>query len=468
MTAPCSPAAAAPDAALLAVIVRCAQEQGTDCHAVGGYVRDRLLGRVAPDLDLVVPGDPVPLARRLARELGGPCVVLDAEHGIARVLGPGGVTVDLARAQAPTLVEDLRSRDLTINAMALPLVVDGVACEAPALVDPTGGQADLAAGVIRAIAAENLVADPVRLLRVFRFAAQLDFAIAPLTLDWLEMFRRRLLEAPGERVHVELFKILALPRAQRWVERLFGVGYLDVLFPELPMLRRVPPAPGSGLDGVARALEHHRAVAELLRGLEVLLPELAVPLGVHLGLELGQGVRRRELLQLAALLHEVGEPFGMAFDADGTRTFAPHAAESGRRLEAIARRLKLSAPARTLLGTVGRLQHEPLTLDVSDPVATHHFFRAAGAASPEVLLLARAVDPEAAERVDALLAAYHRPGREPVRLLDGQEVMAELGLAPGPGVGQWLEELLAAQLRGQVTTRGEAIAWLRRRHEERG
>lgn len=456
------------DPALLEAVRARALERGTDCYAVGGYVRDRLLGRPAFDLDLVVPTDPEPLGRDLARMWGGHCVVLDAGHGIVRVALGAGRNVDLARFQAPRLEDDLRLRDLALNAIALPLVVAGAIAPLEPI-DPTGGCSDLEKRVVRAIAAENLLADPVRFLRIFRFAAQLDFAIEDRTLEWAEMYRRRILEAPAERTSAEFFKIVGLKASFRWIERLFGVGYLDILFPELPMLRRVPPEPGECLDGVALGLEAYRRLEDLLADPEAVFPRQAPRLGATLHAAMGQDLTREQLLKLAALLHAVGKPFVMTHEPDGRRDFPEHVPESARRLETIARRLKLSARARVELGLLAKAQQLPWELDPADPVDCYRLFQVTGASTWAAVLLAwalRAAHGHAVptEHLASFVEAYLRPDRawvDPPRWLDGRALMQALSLPAGPQVGQLLEALLVAQLRGEIHSRDEALAWAR-------
>ncbi|MEA5411479.1 hypothetical protein VB737_06855, partial [Synechococcus sp. BA-120 BA3] len=155
---------------------------------VGGAVRDGLLGRLTPrpDLDLVVPVDAIDLARRLGRQLGGSCVVLDQERSIARLVLQGW-TIDLARCAGEDLAADLTRRDFTANAIALPL--EGAASTGPGsaadlrLIDPCGGLPDLAASRLVAISEANLLDDPLRLLRGVRLACELAFRIAPATWE---------------------------------------------------------------------------------------------------------------------------------------------------------------------------------------------------------------------------------------------------------------------------------------------
>ena len=188
---------------------------------VGGAVRDALLGRLAPrpDLDLVVPGDAVELARSLARQLGGAVVVLDQERSIARLVLHGW-TIDLARCLGANLRDDLLRRDYSANAIALPLpAARRVPSAAPDLngdlLDPSGGLADLAAGQLRAISEANLLDDPLRLLRGMRLACELGFRLEATTAAWIRQHHHQLQTVAGERILAELERLAAAPMVAR-------------------------------------------------------------------------------------------------------------------------------------------------------------------------------------------------------------------------------------------------------------
>src|SRR5438477_237899 len=137
---------------------------------VGGAVRDTVLGRAVADVDVAVPSGALDLARRCAERLGGTCVVLDAERGAARVVTDGGLTLDLTDFRAPSLEGDLAARDFTVDALAVPLA-PLLAQGRAAIVDPTGGLADLKARRIRPAGAGVLHDDPLRALRGVRLDA---------------------------------------------------------------------------------------------------------------------------------------------------------------------------------------------------------------------------------------------------------------------------------------------------------
>ena len=193
--------------------------QGTTL--VGGAVRDALLNRLGPrpDLDLVVSGDAIGFARAASRRWGGTCVVLDADHGIARLVIQGW-TIDLATQEGGSLEADLGRRDYTVNAIALPLE------EGASLVDPTGGLDHLQRGQLVAVQEANLVADPLRLLRGLRLATELGFALEPQTQVWIERHAALLGSVAGERVLAELEKLAAAPEGHRGLQACQAMGLL--------------------------------------------------------------------------------------------------------------------------------------------------------------------------------------------------------------------------------------------------
>src|SRR5438874_2531490 len=145
---------------------------------VGGAVRDTVLGRAVADVDVAVPSGALDLARRCAERLAGTCVVLDAERGAARVVTDGGLTLDLTDFRAPSLEGDLAARDFTVDALAVPLAPLLERGRA-AILDPTGGLADLKARRLRPAGPGVLDDDPLRALRGVRLEATLGLRLTP-------------------------------------------------------------------------------------------------------------------------------------------------------------------------------------------------------------------------------------------------------------------------------------------------
>jgi tRNA nucleotidyltransferase (CCA-adding enzyme) len=213
-------------------------------YLVGGSVRDLLLGRACPDLDLVVEGDEAAtFARSLAAELGAGV----AEHAafLTAVLTlPDGLVIDVATARSETyaapaalpqvrpasLAADLRRRDFTINAIALDLLA-----EPPRLVDPLGGAADLATGRLRVLHARSFVDDPTRILRGLRLEQRLGLRLDEQGegLARAAMGAGVLARLSGSRLRDELERLLAEPGPEASLERLDALGVLAAVHPGL-------------------------------------------------------------------------------------------------------------------------------------------------------------------------------------------------------------------------------------------
>jgi tRNA nucleotidyltransferase (CCA-adding enzyme) len=366
---------------------------------VGGAVRDALLGRLAaqPDLDLVVEGDAVALARTLTKRQGGSVVVLDAERSIARLV-VGGWTVDLARRSGGSLEEDLLRRDYGANAIALELPAEG---KPPTLRDPSGGLADLAAGELRALGETNLLEDPLRLLRGLRLACELGFRIEATTWGWILQHHWSLASVAGERVLAELERMATAAAG--------GVGLARVLEADLLAGWGQPAGPGSeaeqaslmGLDGAAAAERQLRpdeaATALPLARLATLLE----------GPTLERLRSSRRLQQRCGRLRQWWQRLA---DDDGD----PEGLTEAERVR-LQRDLEGDLPALALL----------CRADWAQPA------------------LERWRDP-----ADPL---FH-----PRAPLDGASLQAALGLAPGPRLGQLLDHLTQERAFGRLPVRPEA------------
>jgi tRNA nucleotidyltransferase (CCA-adding enzyme) len=262
---------------------------------VGGAVRDALLGRLAPrpDLDLVVQGDAVELARSLARRLGGAVVVLDQERSIARLVLHGW-TIDLARCLGANLHDDLLRRDYSANAIALPLPAAPSAASAlPApnrdLLDPSGGLADLAAGQLRAISEANLLDDPLRLLRGMRLACELGFRLEATTAAWIRQHHHQLQTVAGERILAELERLAAAPDGGAGLALTVESGLLEGWRGgKAPQDTASHPGDGGLLASLGRLTPEEAAA----RGLSPAETEQALPLARLAAVLAGEGLER--------------------------------------------------------------------------------------------------------------------------------------------------------------------------------
>ena len=494
-------------------------------YLTGGAVRDWLAGKLSRDLDFTLPAGAGNLARRLASRLGAAFVALDSEHDVARVVWRD-LQLDFAgfREGTTTIAEDLGKRDFTINALALPLELAGGQCrQGSDLLDPTNGLADLRAGIIRATNPEVFEADPLRLVRAYRFFAALE----PLAAAYVPFTRRA--GAPGERlpapqaeregfadtaaagpgtgmqldpatealitqgvaahllakvaverVRMELDLLLGASRAAPALQAMAAAGLLFQVLPEL--------APAAGLEQPA---SHHLDVAgHCIETLACLGPVLADPEKYFPGHGRQMQVwfndpgypHRRLTLFWAALLHDLGKPAACDLRA-GRITFHNHDRIGAEQCRLLARRLKFSRERSALLARLVAHHMWPFHLSNArlrqgiTPKACWRLLRAVGADLPALFLLAMADSlagrgPGKPPAMEDNLAALYTQVREvaasrvePVLLspplLNGHDLQRDLGLTPGPLFKKILLALERATVSGEVSDRRQALNWVR-------
>ncbi len=235
-------------AAPLPAAVAAALGGGEGVWIAGGAVRDAALGREVADLDLAVAADPGAVAKALGRELGEHAFELSAEFGTWRVVAGDGRQIDITVLRGETIEADLAARDFTVGAVAVPLA-GGEA------IDPTGGLADLERGVLRAVGSRSFAADPLRLLRAARLAAELNLMIDPDTVALAHDAAARAAEPAGERQLAELRQLLGGPDPMRGLELLDELHLTAVVLPELEGTKGVEQGPNHHLDVHGHTLE---------------------------------------------------------------------------------------------------------------------------------------------------------------------------------------------------------------------
>ncbi|HEV8310082.1 MAG TPA: HD domain-containing protein [Methylomirabilota bacterium] len=448
---------------------------------VGGAVRDALRGAPAPveDLDIALPAGSLAAARRLADRLGAAFVPLGEPHGMARVVvrTPTPALIDLADFRGPSLEADLTGRDVTVDALAVPL--DALLGGRAPVIDPTGGLGDLAARRLRACGPTAFADDPVRVLRLLRLAHALGFAVEPETERLARAAVAGLAAVAAERVRDEVTRWLRLPDTTAVLRDAEAWSVLFTLLPEaVPMRATTQSAPHrfTVWEHSVRALG---ALEALLADLALLVPHHS-RVAAHFGESLGSGLTRREVLKLAVLLHDVAKPETRSVDPDGRVRFSGHDRLGAERAAAIAARWRWPGPAARVLERLVRQHLRPMHLGMLAEIsrrARYRFFRDLGDEVSDLVCLtiadAAATDdrpPAAVYRgatralLDSLLTGQVEAAEEAAEppLVRGGDVMAAFGLAAGPEVGRLLARVREAQALGLVRTREEALDWLAR------
>ncbi len=410
-----------------------AAELHIKAYLVGGGIRDILLGREAKDLDFALDAGFEELPRRFAQEIGGSFFWLDEERRQARVVQKGGelgIIFDFAPLRGATIIEDLLARDFTINAIAIP--IGSVTTE---IIDPLDGRGDLANRLIRACTERTFTDDPLRLLRAFRFAASLGFAIEDSTRRWMGGKENLLERVAVERIRDEIMQTLAVPVSAPSLAGLHQEGLL-------PVVLSFPDEKGS--EEFNRRLVALAAFERLYGGLEILFDGDAEWVRTALAVEVEGGISLLALAKLAAFLGR----------DDGAET-----------VPALTKNLRLGRRATRVLGLLLPRLFPVLGIIEQKPTgrAMYRFFRDREPAGLAVLLLALARDDLPLPFCRDLLR-YLRDEYDPVAkefLLSGDEVMELLGIGQGPEVGMVRELLRVAESTGTVSTREEARSFIK-------
>ncbi len=399
---------------------------------MGGAVRDLLLGRRPLDLDFAAL-DPQKAAEEARARYGGTLFPLDPERGHYRLVA-GALTLDFTPLEG-SLEEDLKRRDYRVNAL---LWLKGKVFGLP------GAEEDLRRRLLVPVREENLYADPLRSLRGVRLAATLGLGLPQKTREALARHARFLRENPSalparERVREELERLLLCQRAPFGLHLLERTGLLGVYLPELTLLV------GLHQGGVHHlpAWEHTLSV---LFHLLWLFPE--APLEAR----------------LAALYHDAGKPLTRRYDPEvGRYRFLGHAEVGAEMAKAALSWLRFP---KEVVERAAHLVRRHMDRLPEEPKALRRFYFKRKDLLPALPYL-MAADRLSARGVEAeawgVLEAYREALKEPLPerpLLSGEEVMALLGLKPGPLVGEALKALLEAQAEGSVKTQEEALRFL--------
>ncbi|MGI2335924.1 MAG: HD domain-containing protein [Dehalogenimonas sp.] len=493
MTEPMSPdivVPSAPQRAFIAAAAETAASLNTPAAVVGGFLRDTLLGRPSPDLDLAVFGDTGLLARHLAKSFNGTAFTLSHDTGMFRVSLPPGSAfeqIDLGTA-AGTLEADLKRRDFTADALGAWLSDFDAVSGKLSLVDATGSIADIEQRCLRAVTPEVFRQDPARLLRGVRLAAELGFTIDPDTADLIRAGAAWLSTVAGERTREELLRLLSLPGAGANVEHLDQLGLLNVIFPEMEASRGIEQPKEHAWDVFNHQLQTIYALDWIMRqghwphaepSVRDLIP-IPPEVTEYFNGRTGHGAGRLALTRLAALLHDISKPETKILTDSGRIRFFGHAQKGAEVVKTILERLRFSNRETILVTAMVRAHLRPVQMGpervLPTPRAVFRYLRDTGEGALGTLYLSLA-DHLAARGpaleldnfrehvtiVSYILAELERQSvkSRQTPLITGHELQQRFGLKPGPKIGAIMAATREAQATGELHTPEEAAEFVR-------
>jgi poly(A) polymerase len=466
------------------------QQRNTDCYLVGGFVRDGLMGRTNNDIDLAVAGDALKISSEVAKNFDGRMIPLDELNQVARVVFPQAESrwhLDFASLRG-NIEEDLRYRDFTINSIAVRLEEAEGKWSQVELIDPLKGYHDLKQRIIRAVSDDSFRQDPARLLRAIRLSAALDFSIEPGTENLIQHDSELIKNVAGERLRDEFCYILDTNRAYSSLCRLDKLGLLAHLMPELTSARGVTQPKEHYWDVFNHSLETVSCVELLLReratnGIDhiLTLAPWSDELANHFSQEISGGRTRRDLLKLAALLHDIAKPATKTIEESGKMRFLGHAKEGAGMVIPIMERFKFSNREIKMVQLMIEHHLRPgylLSEDMPSRRAIYKYFRDTAEVGIDTLFLGLADHLAArgptldfnewrkhAETTNYILSKWFEEQSTvmPPKLIDGHILMQKFRLAPGAQIGELLEMVREAQASGEINTSEEALDFVAKR-----
>jgi tRNA nucleotidyltransferase/poly(A) polymerase len=368
-------------------------------HLVGGYIRDALMGLRSSDRDYIVDADLKIFVNEI-RDIFGGTIIEFKREGFIRLGLRDGLTFDFSKPQG-SLAEDLSKRDFTINAIAW--------SPEEGMIDIYNGAADITRKIIRCISKDNLIADPLRILRAYRFAAQFNGSIDTNTHNYIKTLQNNIIKVSPERITLEFSHLLNSEKASKYLKLAFHDGLISSILPIQ-----------------SRQLEHNiREVSKLEKGILKVLPK---KIKVILNKVFSQNLTYKGLLCLDLLLKK-------------KKPVSTTSIKQLRLSNIIQRRLILAHQGMHLIGNRNDLQGELFDL-----------FMFCKEAIIDVLILT--------DRLD-LLDDYKRFNLIwRAGLMNSREVIDIPGIKSGPEIGRMIYELKKAQFEKRIRTKKQAMKYL--------
>lgn len=367
-------------------------------YVVGGYLRELLLsGRQADDIDFIVTGDPAIIARKASHELGGTVVEL-REECVTRIALRNGGTLDFSRMTGGSIFDDLKSRDFTVNAVAWS-PVDGI-------IDPLGGIGDIERGLISAIDYDNLLNDPLRLLRAYRFGAEYDWIIDDKTRGYVRKLADRIKYPASERITLEMIKLLngkypARPLKEAFDDRLLG---------------NIISIKNKGLSSNIK----------LISNINTKLNKIPLTYNFRFA---SQGLTFGGLIRLEILM--------MGADLDNSRfSFSRDTAER--------------------IGSVNDLHSSFKSVRITNKSKLFDLLQGAGKAALDLIVLTKdAKDYKVVNLYEGIIKK---------RLVSSGEIMEITGIKPGKILGCILNDINRMRFAGSIKTKRDALSWIKKQN----
>lgn len=442
--------------------------EDTDIYAVGGVLRDFYLDIENFDKDIIIDNiNAKDFAQKLALELDASFVPLDEENKIYRLVLQDKIHyIDVANPIGETLEDDLKRRDLTLNSIAINL-------KTRKFIDLNDGINDLKEGKIRHISEKNLLDDPLRMLRAYRFHAMLGFDLDKNLKKIIKKHATKIHQSAFERTSYELLKLFSGDYSSKTLIEMDESGLLKEILPVVAELKKVPP----NLHHHLNLFEHS---IEVVNQIQKLYENSPNEVQEHLQKVDFGGTTRLAHLKLAGFLHDIGKPDTWTIEEDtGKHRFIKHDDLGAKMATSMLKNAKFSKKQIDYIAKMIKYHIYPSHVvgspDINEKIYMR-FIRKMENEVIDVIILAMAdrlsargveITDEIVEKnlnnLQSLLDFYLniKDSLKPLpKLLSGEELMKFLRISPSPQLGDIIKAMQEAQLSGEISTREEALTFI--------
>jgi poly(A) polymerase len=462
---------------IIDTVIKTANQTGISAFLVGGAVRDFIRNDFNHnDLDFVVSDSLDLFVEEFSKIVKGKIIVWsENDRRVVFRMNGKNIQVDFALCKGETIDDDLKFRDITINAMAIDVnfIEENFLDH---LIDPLKGIEDIQGEKIRICTDSAFINDPVRILRVLRFAAKYGYRIDETTCNLMKDSASLIDTVAVERVKKEFFSVLNYNNQRSSIEKMIDIGLMECLLPEIIEFKNIKQGSRHQYDLFNHSLQ---TVAMLERAEDELNKQFEAKadlLNQNLDELVEEGVTRRSLLVFAALFHDSGKT--QTAESKGDRiTFIRHEKEGKDINRNLVKRMGLGKNAQNIVSELTKNHMRVLFLSFLEKLtvrAVKRFIFDTKYIFNEILILS--VADAMATKDNADLDKIFKVIGEILNiskslndvndidpLLNGNDIMDIAGFNNTPMIGAILDELKALECSGQIETRDDAIKWLKKR-----
>lgn len=440
-----------------------------DCFLVGGFIRDLYFGDVSHDRDLIVKSEfAEKIAKNIANNTNSHFIVLDEKNKIYRVVMPDKVNYfDISAMLENDLRKDINRRDLTINAIVYDI-------NSEKFIDNNELPfKDLQNKILRTFDLKNFLDDPLRMLRVYRFAAKYNFDIDEQITNFIKSNYKNINKSAKERVNTELLKLFEGKHAHFALLKMDETGLLTEIFPVMNEVKIIPPNTHHHLDLFHHLIETVNQIEKNYNDLDKKSKDLLD------NVEFGN-FSRRALLKLAGFLHDIGKPDTWSIDEQtGRHRFIKHDDVGSKKVVPILKELKFSKKQISYVQSMIKYHIYPSALVWQETVGSKarlKFYRKMYPYFVDIIVLAMSDRLSALGKdvtyemviknlsdLSILLQEcfdYGETQAKPKPFLSGSEVMELTKIPQSKELGDIVKKLYQMQLDGEILTKDEAISFL--------